>query len=218
MAATETTEAPVIIGRATPWFHKRWLFAIAFTLGSAAWFGYDGAVGWPKQNEIARAFEQFKKDKREDEWNTYARHRDWPDSKNIPKLRSDDQLRTQLQIAAVGAVIGLGILGSFLYRRGKVLKVDTEQLYTPRGKVVPFKSIQHVDTTLWAEKGLARVHYLADGKPQQAVIDGLSYGGFAGPKPYPADQILERVLAHAPKDAPPPDQDDQPAPASGPKA
>ncbi|HOC00964.1 MAG TPA: hypothetical protein PKM43_19715 [Verrucomicrobiota bacterium] len=208
-----STDSAVIIGRATPWFHKRWLFAVFFTLGSAAWFAYDGAIGYPKQNEIARAFEQFKEDKREDDWAAYARQRDWPDAKNIPKLKSPESIRTQVYIGAVAGVIGLGVLGSFLYRRGKVLKVDAENLYTPGGKTVPFTSIQHVDTALWADKGLARVHYLVDGTIRQAVIDGLSYGGFAGEKPYRADQILERVLAHAPKS--PPAEDTASDPTSG---
>ena len=105
-----STESAVIIGRATPWFHKRWLFAVLFTLGSAAWFAYDGAIGYPKQNEIARAFEQFKEEKREDDWAAYARQRDWPDAKNIPKLKSPESIRTQLYIGAVAGVIGLGVL------------------------------------------------------------------------------------------------------------
>jgi hypothetical protein len=83
--------------------------------------------------------------------------------------------------------------------------VDAENLYTPGGRVVPFNAIQHVDTALWAQKGLARVHYRVDGSVRQVVIDGLSYGGFAGAKPHLADQILDRVLAHVPK---------APAPAS----
>ncbi len=194
-----TTESEVIVGKATPWFHKRWLFAVVFTLGSGAWFAYDGAIGYPKQNEIARAFEQFKQEKREEEWVSYARQRDWPDAKNIPALKSPGSIRTQLSLAGVFGAIGLGILGSFLYRRSRVLKVDAACLYTPSGKSVPFSAIQHVDTALWAEKGLARVHYQADGALRQAVIDGLSYGGFAGAKPHRADLILERVLAHAPQ-------------------
>lgn len=196
MATTETTE---IIGRATPWFHRRWLIGIAATLGFAVWFAYDGAIGYPKQNEIASEFAKYRQEKREGEWDSYARQRGWPNAQNVPKLRSPGAIRAQLYLAGISGVIGVIVGILYLNRRGGVLKVDASNLYTPDGRTVPLDTVQSVDRTAWADKGIARVQYRVDGVVWHAVVDGMSYGGFAGEKPSCADQILNRVVAHVPK-------------------
>lgn len=174
------------------------MFTVVFVLGMAAWFAYDGAIGYPNKNKIAQAFEALKKEGREGDWPTVARARDWPDASNVPKLKTDGEIRTQLRFAMVGGVIGLILLGLFLNRRRRVLKVDADNLYTPDGQTVPLSSIRSVDTKRWADKGLAGVLYEVSGAERTTVIDGLAFGGFDGPKPSIADQILERVKAKTP--------------------
>lgn len=191
-----TDASDVLIGRATPWFHRRWLIFIVFLLGMSGWFAYDGAVGYPKQNRMVETFQKFKTEGRLAEWPTFARARGWPDAENMPELKTPSQIRTQFHFAIGGTVVGLVVLVLYLRRRGRELRVDADHLFTPEGVTVPLRSIRRVDPARWQDKGLATVYFEADGELQHVVIDGLSYGGFTGEKPYLADRILERVQAH----------------------
>ena len=63
--------------RITPIWKKQKLFVAIFLLAIAAWFYWDGEVGYPRSNERWLAQEEYEKSGRTTEWPAYAAWGGW---------------------------------------------------------------------------------------------------------------------------------------------
>lgn len=201
--------AEQITCRVTPWYLKRMSLMTLMFVGFGLYFLYDGFIGYPKKNAIYRAHERFaaiQEEKKafldqggtqvewatvvkeegypeQSDWSDYAAVHGWP-AEAPEKLYSTAD---QFFFGGLCLAIGLGVLGTLLVNRGRVLRADEDSFYTPKGERVPFTSAYRIDMRKWDNKGLAYVHYRdGKGKERRATIDDLKFAG--------ADEIRGRLM------------------------
>lgn len=180
------------------------------------YFFYDWKVGYPKKQEVYNAAvveytkfitkaerlgrlgdEAGVADAKKD-WIELSDTKDWEidrvDLSPADKVTSDD-IQEQFNFGVGAGVLAAGVLIWTLINLGKTLSVDGSRVTLPNGKSVSFSDIFKVDTRRWGNKGLATIHYKdASGGAHSAKIDGLKFGGFSKPAPFPADQILDQIV------------------------
>ncbi len=172
-------------------------------LAFSAWFLYDGYVKYPREHEVAMAFEQFEKqgisrDKLVAEWNAHAQTSGYPtlditDTESRPgKKHADMDMLTQKGLGF--ALLPLGLLFGFSVVRlfGRWIAVDENGLTTSWGKKIAFDEITKLNKERWKTKGIAVVHYKNAGATAESrlVLDDWKYNR-------PATKIIvEAVQAH----------------------
>jgi hypothetical protein len=197
MNDTATQPAPaspdaVIVARGASYYRwTRYAFS-ALLLGMAAWFGYDGYVKYPRDNELhllhVRNPQQYPDD--------YPTH----DATSI---------LLQKVLAATLPFVALGLVGWTLYRSRGAYRLSGEVLSVPGHPDVPLSAITTIDKSKWDRKGIAKIDYDLPGRKGRLTLDDFIYD-----RP-PTDQILETIeakLGVAAPDAPPPAPPD-PAPS-----
>lgn len=153
----------------SPGYMARLLVVALITLIGGFWFSYDGFIGYPHQQLVARAYMQFQDEGRVDQWPAYAREKGWTVSPESPKTDSDIWLQRLLGMLAlpVGLIFGAATLRSL----GRYVACDEEGLITPRYPKVPFTAIKELDKSRWQKKGIVVVHFELDGKAGRIVLD-----------------------------------------------
>jgi hypothetical protein len=198
-----------IVCRTTPWYVRRMVPMFLMFAFFAGWFYRDYRWKYPEEKNIYDEYQRVTSGPGgEEAWKKLSADKGWP---LLPEKRTQDEIQTQKQFAIGCAVVAAGVLGVFLFNRGRTLRADAEAFYTPGGRRVPFASVFRIDRRKWKRKGLATVWYRdTDGTEKKAVIDDLKFGG--------ADRILDRLLSHfsgelidlEPADAPAADAENQP--------
>jgi hypothetical protein len=149
------------------------ILSVAF-LGWAAWSLYDGAVVYPRQRERALAFQQFKDDGRIDEWPAFAAGKGWDDEDpGRPKNHWD--IGIQYGMAGIALPIGAVFAFALLRSVGRWIEMRDDRFVTSGGEECRFDSITAIDKTRWDEKGIAVVHYQADGFDHSLVLDDWKF-------------------------------------------
>lgn len=209
---SDTIPTEQIVCRTTRWYLKRMGLMFLLVAGMGGWFLYDGLVTYPKKiaiyseyevfQEREEAYEKFRGEGRLAEWNAFAASKGWPEGEPTPwrdyskekgwPLKPDKRVPgdevEQIYWAGGMAVLALGILGTFLLNRNRVLTADGESFTTPSGTRIPFNAVHKVDKRKWKHKGLAYAFYKDDGSSGKAVIDDLKYDG--------AERVLDRLLSN----------------------
>jgi len=211
---SNTTDSPqaTIVGKITPWFTKRMLIMLAMFFGFSAYFFYDWKIGYPKKRVIYDTYLVYESERKALEaegkseesrkklnaWIDEATKNEWNLNLNTfePESKIDDaKIAEQLYFAIGTGVVSLGVLVYFLLSLRKTLEVDGEAVKLPNGQRVPYSAIKTVDTRRWGNKGLATIVFDdGAGLKGTAKIDGLKFGGFVKPEPFPADLILNRIV------------------------
>ena len=219
MAPSTITSDPLPLScKVSRWYFWRVAKFAALFLVAGLWFGYDGLIGYPKSNEIAKEHSQFQDQVRAtyaemeasgtlSGWPTLAESRNWPTGENgeaptwvayaaakgwpekPPKTHSQSSIQTQLYLALGGILAAVAaILIGFLNRK-KTLSADADSLTTPRGVHIPFTAVSEIDRRPWRTKGFARITYTNPGdRKAKSVIDDLKFEG--------ANRVLERLESH----------------------
>lgn len=175
--------------RITPIWKKQKLFVAIFLLAIAAWFYWDGKVGYPRSNERWLAHEDYEKSGRDAEWPAYAASRGWSAEKPHKFFKNED-LFMQLSLSALTGVLGAFALAFWFVQKGRVLRSDADAVHAPNGTRVPFTAITGLGKKKWDDKGLAKVRYEIDGKKGEFVLDDYKYDRD------PVHQILGEIEAH----------------------
>lgn len=183
---SDPTSEPLVCPT-TPWYTRRMLLMCAMLAVFAGWFFKDYRWGYPKK---AAVYAEYKKviaqPDGKAQWTRLSQENGWDDP---PDEITTDEIGTQGKFA-VGLGLGaLGVLVTFLLRRGQKLTADATG-FTPPGAraAIPFAAVTRVDKTRWKHKGLAYAYYKdAAGVERKAVIDDLKFGG--------ADRVLDRLLS-----------------------
>jgi hypothetical protein len=173
----------------TPIWKKQKLFIAVFLFAIAAWFLWDGKVGYPRSNERWTAHDTMVKEGKEAEWAAYASSRGWS-SEPPHKLFKPADITMQLALAAI---LGASSVVAFAYwftHKGRILRSDSEAVYSPAGTRVPLSAITGLGKKKWDDKGLATVRYEIDGRKGQFVLDDYKFDRD------PTHQILKEIEEH----------------------
>ena len=150
---------------------------MAIALVCAAWFGYDGLVGYPKQIERATAYQQLKNDKELEKWPEVAKEHGWS-TKDPGEPKTAGDIKEQLVIASIGLVILFLLIGWVLVSSRKVLRADENRIISPFGTEVLMDSVVDLDHRKWEQKGIVYAVYQPDGKGKKRLaLDDFKYGG-----------------------------------------
>jgi hypothetical protein len=184
------------------WSQQKGLVPLLF-LAFAAWFLWDGLVGYPRSDERYRAHKNLS----QAEWEKLCAQKGW---KTDPpeKEYGPAKYREQFWVSGITAAVGLTALAYWQTQRKTVIRNDDSGISTSRGLRIPYASITQVDTRIWKEKGYAYVHYSdGQGKAGKFTLDDAKHA------PKALDVILEETIAHLPSSATVLRKDDTPSPA-----
>lgn len=173
---------------------KEWLkrmgLLMLFLVGGAAWFFYDGYVGYPKAGERYQNFMRMvetMKDKGEaqtsdDEsvrlaWAERARANGWKVEK--PKEITDAQIREQKVIGVALAVSAIALAGWALMSMRQSIKCDGVTVTGANGKSIHLDEIHALDKRKWERKGIAYALYSTAGKERRLTLDDYKFAGAA---------------------------------------
>ena len=144
------------------------------------WFAYcmyDGYVAYPRQREIARAYETFRVEGRLEQWDAYAAQHGWPDDNDGPpgKDHSESDIRTQF-------IMGYGVLPlalifgvAFFRSSGRWIELNDDSLSASSGQQVKLDDIARLDKLRWRSKGIAVAHYEDGAKSCKIVLDNFKF-------------------------------------------
>ncbi|HET6409321.1 MAG TPA: hypothetical protein VFG14_15650 [Chthoniobacteraceae bacterium] len=158
--------------RVTPIWKKQKLFVALFMIAFGAYFYYDGAIGWPRNNERFAKYQELSSD--HSAWVAYAKQRGWSDKKP-EKAYTPAEIQGQFIFGTLCTLIGLVTLGYWAQQIGRRLKLDDEAVVSPSGTRVPFDSITGLGLKKWESKGLATVRYEINGRKGQFVVDDYKF-------------------------------------------
>ncbi len=156
---------------------RRYMIVTAVFLGAALWFGYDGVIGYPKQLQKAKAYEQLdqKSSDFEDEWKAVTAENGW--STDFPKdsheIESD--IVGQYFYSAIGWLIGLPFLFLVIKSRNAWVERTPDGVKASNGQTMAYSDVTQLDKSKWAKKGIAKAHYRVDGMSRVFVFDDFKF-------------------------------------------
>jgi len=160
-------------------------------LAAGGWFLYDGAVKYPRQQQMWQAHNQITREHVDDPieaakaWEDLAAANGWSSKKPVEK--TDTDIMTQKIIAGITVPVGLYFCVVFLTSRSKWVEADEQGLATSSGQRSAYESIISVDKSRWQSKGIAVVHTKDNGQAGRIVLDDWKY------EREPTKRILEAV-------------------------
>ncbi len=178
----------------------RYLILAAVCLFMAAWFGYDGLIGYPQQLEYAEAYDELRDmegARRVERWKELADANSWP--RDVPKktaeeIRSD--ITGQYVWGGLNLLAGLPALFFFFRARGSWVEETDGGLRTSWGQSVRFADVTQLDKTKWQRKGIAKARYTpqAEGSPAMTGERLFVFDDFKFQRE-PLGQILRQLEA-----------------------
>jgi hypothetical protein len=144
-------------------------FAIMFIVfvGMGVWFGYDGFIGYPQQNEVAR------------------HQPDYKPGDPVPHTAMD--LVFQKSLMAILPIIGIALLIWCLVRSRGEYRLEGTTLRVPGHPPIELNDVTTINRKYWERKGLAYLSYEQAGKAGTIRIDDFAY------QRGPTDEIFARI-------------------------
>ncbi len=168
------------------WKQQKGLIPILF-IAFALYFLWDGAVGYPRNDERFDAHERLKATPAE--WEKLCQEKGW--KTEPPKTRmGPHKYAEQFWWAGGAGAIGLISLAVWMSQKGTVVKSDAESVTTTGNIRVPYSAITQVDRTKWKSKGLAYVRYSLNGREGRFKLDDAKHD------PKALDIILADIVSH----------------------
>lgn len=153
------------------WKQQKGLIPFLF-LAFSLYFLWDGAVGYPRNDERFDAHERLKN--QPEEWKKLCAERGW--KTEPPKDRKGPaKYAEQFWWAGGAGAIGLAALTYWMRQKGTIVRSDEESVTSPRGVRIPYRAVTRLDRTKWKSKGLAYVHYSVEGKPGVCTLDDAKH-------------------------------------------
>jgi hypothetical protein len=191
MAKTVAQSVPAgrdepVVARASTEYRVKRLIIVAMLVGMGGWFGYDGLVKWPAENQ---KIEQTRKDieaarKANDEPKVRSMEADL----GKLQLHTETDLRWQRVLAMILPPAGFFVLGWSLYYSRGSYRLRDNILGVPGHPPIPLDAVRAIDKTLWDRKGIVYIDYeLANGKAGNACLDDFIYERKA------TDEIFKRI-------------------------
>ena len=177
--------APLVARASTEYRVKRYIIVVML-IAMGLWFGYDGFIGWPRENErikqIGTEIEVARKA------NDEARTKALDAERTTLKQHSDLDLAFQRILFFALPPVGLFVLGWSLYQSRGAYRLADQILSVPGHPPIPLDMIRSIDKTDWDRKGIAYVNYeLPNGAKGAARLDDFIY------ERKPTDDIFKRI-------------------------
>jgi hypothetical protein len=186
--ASPAISQPITAGPGMYYRNTRYIMA-ALTVIMGFWFGYDGFVRWPAENQTIAKIEAAKEaaEKSGDDATATRLKTELKDHSS----HTDTDLLLQRILAFSLPPLGIALLLWALYNSRGQYRLADDTLFIPGHPPVSLASIRELDQSLWDRKGIARVAYqLSDGKSGKAKLDDFVYDRT------PTDQIYDQIKKH----------------------
>lgn len=174
--ADESSRMPAqpIVAHAGSYYRSRRYIMVVAIIAFGAYFGYDGFVGWPKQNaEIDRVTAELKAAHAKGD--IAATSRLGAEQKKLGDRHDDFGILNQKRLAFALPVLALVYLAWVLRAsRGKI-ELANDVLTVPGHPPVPIDSITEIDSSRWQRKGIATMTYEAAGRSGTLKLDDFIY-------------------------------------------
>ena len=141
----------------------RYLILATVCLFMAAWFAYDGLIGYPQKIPYAEAYDELlelESAQRVEKWKAIAKQNNWPNdvpTKTAEEIRSD--IIGQYFWGGLNLLAGLPALLLYFRARGSWVEATADGLKTSWGQQVRFADVTKLDKRRWQRKGIARATY-----------------------------------------------------------
>jgi len=160
-------------------------------LGFAGYFFYDGAIAYPKKQQVQLAYQQLQEEyppgRAQQEWQELATENGWP-TKTPEAPMSDMSILTQYICGFICLPIGLYFAVVFVLASRRWIGVAADGLHDHRGRHATWENINSVDDSRWKTKGILWVHFTdASGKADKMLLDDWKY------EQDPTRKIVERL-------------------------
>jgi hypothetical protein len=196
-AAAQPIVAQPVIARGGMYYRNTRYIMAALTVLMGFWFGYDGFVRWPAENEQIKNIE------------SEISSQDPATAAHSAALLKDHSKHTQMDILLQRVLafslppLGILLLVWALFNSRGEYRLADDTLYLPGHPPIPLASIRELDQTAWDRKGIARVSYeLSDARTGTAKLDDFVYDRD------PTDKIYDQIKLHL---QPPPPVPSEPA-------
>lgn len=145
-----------------------------FCIGFGLYCLYDGMVAWPNQRKRALAFQELEAQGRLEDWAEYAAERGWqPYDPGEP--RTEAEITGQFYMLAIAGGAGVLVLIHVLRSIGRWIEMDDKGLRSSRGQELTFDQVTQIDKKKWDKKGIAKLHYEANGREKVFTLDDFIY-------------------------------------------
>jgi hypothetical protein len=187
------------------------LMALAL-LGFSAWFFYDGLIKYPKEQQRGLAHEALVSGEVNEEvgvtqewidrkaaaelpgetWIALADANGW-DHEPPDEPLSDWDIRTQLILGTLCALVGLPVLLAFIRTYMRWVQMDERGVSNHKGQLAAWDRITDLDDARWQTKGIAYIqHRDGDGEgTSRLMLDDWKYT--AGPTRVIHDEVARRL-------------------------
>jgi hypothetical protein len=158
---------------------KRYLLLAGVCLPLSLWFAYDGFIGYPKQLEIAEAYDKLRdleSTERQSQWQAIASTNGWPS--RIPEKTAAeiaDSIFGQYVWGSLSFAAGLIALLYYLRSRGTWVEPTETGLTTSWGQKLDFKDVIRLDKKKWESKGIAKATYRDSNLNRVFVFDDFKF-------------------------------------------
>jgi hypothetical protein len=172
-----------------------------FCVAGGSYFFYDGLVGYPAWQERGRDYQKFIEENPEmDEldrlnvWKERAVEKGWPEENpfdpDTNKPISDQKITDQFVWGTAAGLIGLGFLARLTWMFPRWVECDDTLLRDKAGHEAAYANITELNKKKWQSKGIAFVHYKANGGTEKIRLDDFYFEREA------TRQILRKVEAN----------------------
>lgn len=153
-----------IVAKAGRYYRNTRYIMTLVLIGAGLWFGYDGWIGYPKENEKARALGGVEK---------------------LPYNEASINLQKILALSL--PPVGVALLIWTLYNSRGAYRYRNDILSVPGHPDVPLDAIREIDKTKWDRKGIAYLEYEVPAAKGRLRLDDFIY------ERQPTDDILARI-------------------------
>lgn len=184
------SSAAIVAGPGKGYRIKFGIFAMLM-IGFGAWFGYDGFVGWPANNEKLRTLKSERDEavrrgetKRSDDLLVQMK------AVNGGEERTGSEIRLQKILCFSLPPVGILLFLRAMKNSRGTYRLENQVLTVPGHPPIPLENITEIDRRLWDRKGIAYISYDL-GPSQQGT---LRLDDYFHDRP-PTDEIFKRVEA-----------------------
>ncbi len=165
-------------------FQKSYLLRYAIIAGAllffAAYFAYDGFIGYPANLPAARANDQLRtldSEQQVAQWQTLAQQNGWDPNERPSKTAEEIEgdIYEQYFFGAL-CLLGGGIgLAYYLRSKGAWVEATEGGLTSSWGQSLQFSDVTLLDKKRWARKGIARATYTEGGVSRKFTFDDFKF-------------------------------------------
>lgn len=159
----------------------RYLAMAGIGLFMAAWFAFDGLIGYPREQQRSSAYEALVEEvpdasERLTRWRELAKSKGW--SVDTPKEKAAEygnKITGQYVFGGLCLVLAIPALLNYFRSRGRWVESHDGGLQTSWGQSMRYADVVLLNKKRWANKGIAKAHYKQDGRDQVFVFDDFKY-------------------------------------------